>query len=110
MYKLTKIDSKVSGDYLEIETDNIKLLTDVLEGYCCEDCCNEARQEVMCGLLDNDWSEMEIDSLTEEQFRELYLYELLMTGCGSEFILEESAEDFEDELADEDEECQCCKR
>lgn len=107
MYKLTKISS---GDYLELETDNIKLLTDVLEGYCCEGCCNEARQEAMSGLLDNDWSEMEIDSLTEEQFRELYLYELVMTGCGSEFILEESAEDFEDELADDGGECQCCKR
>lgn len=110
MYKLTKIGSKCSEDYLELETDNIKLLTGVLEGYCCEDCCNEASQEVMSGLLDNDWSEMEIDSLTEEQFRELYLYELVMTGCGSGFILEESAEDFEEELADEGEECQCCKR
>lgn len=101
MYKLTKISS---GDYLELETDNIKLLTDVLEGYCCEDCCNEARQEVMSGLLDNDWSEMEIDNLTEYQFRELYLYELLMTDCGSEFILEE-----DEELADECRECQCCR-
>lgn len=107
MYKLTKISS---GDYLELETTNLKLLTDVLEGYCCEDCCSEASQEVMSGLLDNDWSEMEIDSLTEEQFRELYLYELVMTGCGSGFILEESAEDFEDELSEECGECQCCKR
>lgn len=101
MYKLTKISS---GDYLELETDNIRVLTDVLEGYCCEDCCNEARQELMSGLLDNDWSEMEIDNLTEDQFRLLYLYELVMTGCGSEFVLEE-----DEELTDECEECQCCR-
>lgn len=78
-FTLTKLSS---GDRLYLGCDDAYVVVKNLEMYCCKDCIKEAKREY---FYDTDSLE------TQEEYQE-YLYELMVTACGAEFLLDEKDE------------------